>query len=134
MGIIFNAAFLKKFWLNQQQGHKVPLHQFVSLSFTMTIGFLSQGINKGRFLVDVDDGYEEFSVWYAWESFLWNEDIKSLDYKYLNSNSIFTPLLMNYDLPKPGQDEKQIQNQKSKVQAFFVSANNVVFTKILNAS
>lgn len=76
MEIIFNAVFLKNFSLNQQQGHKDPLQLFGSLSLTMTIGFLSQGINKGRFLVDVDDGYEEFSVWYVWENFPWNEDIK----------------------------------------------------------
>lgn len=54
--------FSKMFQFNQQQGHKDPLQQFASLTFTMTIGFLSQGINKGRFLLDVDDGYEEFSV------------------------------------------------------------------------
>lgn len=53
--------FSKMFPLYQQQGHKDPLQQFVSLSFTMTIGFLSQGINKGRFLVYVGDGHEEFN-------------------------------------------------------------------------
>lgn len=62
MGIIFNSVFLKMFPLNQHQGHKDPLQQFLSLSFAMTIGFLSQGINKTRFLADVDDGYEEFNV------------------------------------------------------------------------
>lgn len=30
--------------------------------------------------------------------------LKDLDYKYLNLNSIFTLLLLNYDLPKPGQN------------------------------
>lgn len=30
--------------------------------------------------------------------------LKGLDYKYLNLNSIFTPLLMNYNLPKPCQN------------------------------
>lgn len=54
--------FSKMFPFNQHQGHKDPLQQFLSMSFAMTIGFLSQGINKRRFLVDVDDGYEEFSV------------------------------------------------------------------------
>lgn len=54
--------FSKMFEVNQPQGQKNPLQLFVSLSFTMTIGFLSQEINKGRFLGDVDDGYEEFSV------------------------------------------------------------------------
>lgn len=54
--------FSKLFPLNQHQGHKDPLQQFLSLSLAMTIGFLSQGINKRRFLVDMDDGYEEFSV------------------------------------------------------------------------
>lgn len=32
--------------------------------------------------------------------------LKDSDYKYLNLNSIFTPLLMNYDLPKPGQNKQ----------------------------
>lgn len=48
--------FSNMFQTYQKQGHKDPLEQFVSLSFTMTIGFLSQGINKGKFLVDGDDG------------------------------------------------------------------------------
>lgn len=64
------------FELNQQQGQKNPLQLFVSQSYTITVEFLPQEINNGRFLGGVDDGFEEFSVWYAWKSSLWSEDVK----------------------------------------------------------
>lgn len=44
--------------------------------------------------------------------------LKSLDYKYLNLNSIFTPLLMNYDLPKPGQHEQTNSESKAPSSSF----------------
>lgn len=53
------------FEFNQQQTQKNPLQHFVSQSYTITVGFLPQEINKERCLGGVDDGYEEFSVWYA---------------------------------------------------------------------
>lgn len=57
----------------------------------MTIGFLSRGINQGRFPGGGGDGYEEFSVWYAQNSFLWNETVKGTEDKYLNSTSYSSP-------------------------------------------
>lgn len=88
------------FQLNQQQGQKNPLQLFVSLPFTMTIGFLPQEINKGRFSREVRMMVMRNSVFDMHESLLSGmKTLKSAAYKYLNS--IFTPLLMNYDLPKP---------------------------------
>lgn len=127
--------FSKMVECNQQQGQKIPLQLFVSLSFTMTIGFLSQKINKGRFL-EVWMMVMMNSVFDTQESSLWNEDIKACRVQVFK----FHFLLLSWWIMTCQSHtviNKLIQDEYSKVPSsgflfFFFCLTNVVFLIVLN--